>query len=1012
MDELELSCQGGCQVRMARRTAARAAGGTVESGLGEVHAPAGQRDTRLRGLLEEIDEAFIAMDWEYRCVHANGMALQIVDKDLDEVLGLRPCDLAPELAGSALERSCRDAMELGRPGMVEHRLGSGAWFEVRVYPTPAGVSVYFRRIDDRKRTEQERERLLEAYRLELSRSTLLRDVARAAASSLGLDLICERVLEQIHAHAELRAATIRMVDWERRSLRSLAVFGDPGADAGRLDEAPLGDDTISGRLLTSDLPELTDAQFRPAGRDDGGADRPPASAWLALPIAHQDETLGAMTLFFASPTPLDHESIDLYRSVAATLGAAMAHARSYQLEVEAQEALRRYELLAAEARDIMLFERRRDGRILEANRAAESAYGYSRAALLRLTIHDLRDSETTGQTGDQMAAAAHEGVLFEAVHRRSDGSIFPVEVSSRGTTSMAGEVVLLSIVRDITNRLAAQRALRDSEDRYRSLADMSPEAILVHVDGRYVFANPAAAELLGAQSPDELLGKPVLDFIHPDHRAMVVRRIEQARLGRITPLERMRWLRLDGDSVDVEVTGTGIEYAGVPAVQIVVRSRDERARAEAALRDSERRTSAELGFTNTLLRAAEALSSSVQIDTVLDRLAELLIDAVGADRLVVLLWDRMESELSVAVAKGGPSLPLGTRWPRQGAVASPIVARLTADRAMKTIDFEGGGVPRRLRRAAARVGLRLALALPITARGELLGYVAMDERGARRTFDEREIRLAKAICEQAGAALDNARLYQQEHDVAQVLRAALLKLPDAIAGLSFAHHYHPAARPAHVGGDFYDLFELDHGLVGIVVGDISGKGIEAAVLTSLVKNTIRAHATERGKTPAEVIALTNTVLARETAAETFATVFFGMLDRRDGRLVYCNAGHPASVVMHADGGIAVLPPTSPLIGAFSAFTYHNAEAYVSSDDLLFLYTDGLTEARSGRRLFGERRLFDLLVELGPSEPDQVVTGVIEAAVQFADGGLHDDLAVLALRRAELPGPSQQKLRFG
>jgi PAS domain S-box-containing protein len=1012
MDDLELRCEGGCQVRMSRCTAARPSDRTVESGLGEVHAPAGERDTRVRGLLEEIDEAFVALDWEYRCVHANGAALQFVDKDLGEVVGMRPCDLAPELTGSALERSCRDAMELGRPGTVEHRLGSGAWFEVRVYPTPAGVSAYFRPIDDRKRIEQERERLLEAYRLELSRSTLLRDVARAATSSLGLDLICERVLEQVHAHAGLRAATIRMVDWERRSLRSLAVFGDPGAEAGRLDEAPLSGDTISGRLLTSDLPELTDGEDTVTGGDDGEVVRPPTSTWLALPIAHQDETLGAMTLFFASPTPLDRESIDLYHSVAATLGAAMAHARSYQLEVEAQETLRRYELLAAEARDIMLFVRRRDGRILEANRAAESAYGYSRDALLRLTIHDLRDSETTGQTGDQMAAAAHEGVLFETVHRRRDGSSFPVEVSSRGTTSMAGEVVLLSVVRDITNRLAAQRALRDSEDRYRSLVDMSPEAILVHVEGRYVFANPAAAELLGADSPDQLLGRPVLDFIHADHHAATARRIEQAHLGRVTPLERMRWLRLDGDPVDVEVTGTGTEYAGMPAVQIVVRSRDEQARVEAALRDSERRTSAELGFTNTLLRAAEALSSSMQIDTVLDRLAELLIDAVGADRLIVLLWDRMESELSVAVAKGGPSLPLGTRWPRHGAVASPIVARLVADRAMKTIDFEGSGVPRRLRRAAARVGLRLALAVPITARGELLGYVAMDERGARRAFDEREIRLAKAICVQAGAALDNARLYQQEHDVAQVLRAALLKLPDAIAGLSFAHHYHPAARPAHVGGDFYDLFELDHGLVGIVVGDISGKGIEAAVLTSLVKNTIRAHATERGKTPAEVMALTNTVLARETAAETFATVFFGMLDRRDGRLVYCNAGHPASVVMHADGGIAVLPPTSPLIGAFSGFTYHSAEAYVSSDDLLFLYTDGLTEARSGRRLFGERRLFDLLAELGPSDPGLVVAGVIEAAVEFADGGLHDDLAVLALRRAQLPGPSQQKLRFG
>jgi len=1186
MDDLELCCEGGCQVRMSRRTAARAAGRTVESGLGEVHAPAAQRDTRLRGLLEEIDEAFVALDWEYRCVHANSAALQLVGKDLDQVLGLRPCELTPEIAGTALERSCRDAMELGRPGMVEHRLDSGAWFEVRVYPTPAGVSAYFRRIDDRKRTEQERERLLEAYRLELSRSTLLRDVARAATSSLGLDQVCASVLEQVHAHAGLRAATVRMVDWERRSLTSLAVFGDPVAETGGHDEVPLDASTICGRLLTSDLPELTDVPGAAPDGVDGHDARRPTASWLALPIVHQDETLGAMTLFFASPTPHDPESVELYRGVAAILGAALAHARSYQLEIEAQEALRRYELLAAEARDIMLFVRRRDGRILEANRAAESAYGYPREELLRLSIHDLRDSQTASQTSHQMAAAAHEGVLFETVHRRRDGSSFPVEVSSRGTTSMAGEVVLLSIVRDITNRLAAQRALRDSEDRYRSLVDMSPEAILVHEGGRYVFANPAAAELLGAASPDELLGRKVLDLIHTDHHAAVVRRIKDAHLGRVTPLQRMSWLRLDGEAVEVDVTGTGIEYGGVPAVQIVVRSRDEQARvegkaalqnrilggvttvleaaltsvteeelgqiclrvavevtesrfgfiseigpdgslrdvamhapdatacemsdetghrlaaagttarglsarvlgdnrslltnapaahpasldppaghppldaflgvpllrgdravgliavsnrdggydddhrraleglapavmqafdrkrAEHALRESERRTSAELGFTNTLLRAAEALSSSMQIETVLDRLAELLIEAVGADRLLVLLWDRVESELSVAVAKGGPSLPVGTRWPRRGGVASPVVAHLVADRAMKTIDFEAAELPRRLRRAAARVGLRLALALPITARGELLGYVAMDERGARRAFDEREIRLAKAICEQAGAALDNARLYQQEHDVAQVLRAALLKLPDAIAGLSFAHHYHPAARPAHVGGDFYDLFELDHGLVGIVVGDISGKGIEAAVLTSLVKNTIRAHATERGKTPGEVMALTNTVLSRETATETFATVFFGMLDRRDGRLVYCNAGHPASVVRHADGSIGVLPPTSPLIGAFSAFTYHSAEAFLSSDDLLFLYTDGLTEARSDRRLFGERRLFDVLTELGPSEPDVVVAGVIEAVVAFADGGLHDDLAVLALRRSELPGPSQQKLRFG
>ena len=107
------------------------------------------------------------------------------------------------------------------------------------------MSAYFRRIDDRKRTEQERESLLEAYRVELSRSTLLRDVARAATSSLGLDEICERVLVQVHAHAGLRGATVRMVDWERRTPAQPRDVRRPGAEAGRPGDVPLSAD---GRL--------------------------------------------------------------------------------------------------------------------------------------------------------------------------------------------------------------------------------------------------------------------------------------------------------------------------------------------------------------------------------------------------------------------------------------------------------------------------------------------------------------------------------------------------------------------------------------------------------------------------------------------------------------------------------------------------------------------------------------------------------------------------------------------
>ena len=108
-----------------------------------------------------------------------------------------------------------------------------------------------------------------------------------------------------------------------------------------------------------------------------------------------------------------------------------------------EEELRRYRLLAEQARDIMLFVRYADGRILEANVAAEKAYGYSKEELLALSISQLRAPETSPSVRDQMAAASEKGILFETLHRRADGSVFPVEVSSQGTTDIDGERVLL-----------------------------------------------------------------------------------------------------------------------------------------------------------------------------------------------------------------------------------------------------------------------------------------------------------------------------------------------------------------------------------------------------------------------------------------------------------------------------------------------------------------------------------------------------------------------------------------
>jgi PAS domain S-box-containing protein len=195
-----------------------------------------------------------------------------------------------------------------------------------------------------------------------------------------------------------------------------------------------------------------------------------------------------------------------------------SHTAEQDLPKLAEVALHRYEMLAAHSRDIILFMRRDNGRILEANTAAIIAYGYNREALLALTIHDLRAPGTQGLTAAQMAEADASGNLFETVHQRKDGSTFPVEVSSRGAT-IGGARTLVSVVRDITDRKRSEEALRESEALYRSLFDNMLNGFayckMLYENGRpadfvYLDVNGAFGLLTGLEN---VIGKKVSEVI-------------------------------------------------------------------------------------------------------------------------------------------------------------------------------------------------------------------------------------------------------------------------------------------------------------------------------------------------------------------------------------------------------------------------------------------------------------------------------------------------------------------
>jgi PAS domain S-box-containing protein len=247
----------------------------------------------------------------------------------------------------------------------------------------------------------------------------------------------------------------------------------------------------------------------------------------------------------------------------------------------------RYRVLARHGRDLMLFVRRADGRILEANDAALAAYGYTQDEITERSIQDLRAPGTFQLTSAQMSEADAQGVLFETIHRRKDGSEFPVEVSSQGAT-IGGVRMLLSIVRDITRRRQNADELVASEQRYKDLVQLSPDAILVHRDRIVEFVNPAAVKLFAARDAGELLGRDWLTLFHPDCHAAVREHI--ARLGRdeSTSLLERRIVRQDGVVVDVELASVWFAERQGRARQVLLRDLTDRKRHEAAAREVER----------------------------------------------------------------------------------------------------------------------------------------------------------------------------------------------------------------------------------------------------------------------------------------------------------------------------------------------------------------------------------------------------------------------------------------
>ena len=300
------------------------------------------------------------------------------------------------------------------------------------------------------------------------------------------------------------------------------------------------------------------------------------------------------------------------------------------------------------------------------------------------------------------------------------------------------------------------------------------------------------------------------------------------------------------------------------------------------------------------------------------------------------------------------------------------------------------------------------IVFPVRSAETLTGAVVCGPRLGNRPYSDADREFGSGLVAQASVALDNAwhfreTLVKQQLEKELSLAAGIQRdlFPKQMPSLPGAEIAARNRQARQVGGDYYDALPVGAGSHLLCVADISGKGLSAALLMSTIQATLRALLTETAPL-ASIAARTNDLLWASTPASKYATAFFCLYQHAGGQTSYVNCGHNDGIVLRADNSVEMLPTTGMPVGLFPKRTYEMASTAVRPGDLLFLYSDGVTEACTEieENQFGTERLVDVLRSTSALPAMEILDAVFDAIDNFAAGApQHDDITMLVLKRA-------------
>jgi len=410
-----------------------------------------------------------------------------------------------------------------------------------------------------------------------------------------------------------------------------------------------------------------------------------------------------------------------------------------------------------------------------------------------------------------------------------------------------------------------------------------------------------------------------------------------------------------------------------------------------------RRSVQELSLLNDLARE---IGASFDADEIMHTIVRRALRSVEAEQGVITLIEEREGDpMSTLVRTAGSSVQ---HDPYK--VNDSLLGWMLLHKKPLTILNPTGDA--RFRGARWDASIRSILCVPLLIRAELIGLLTVYNKKATQGFTENDQRLLAIIAAQSAQIVENARLYKEEQTLlymreeirlAHEIQTTLLpKAPPEVPGYDIAGASFPAET---VGGDYFDFIPLTEERLGLCVGDVSGKGLPAAMLMANVQATLRGQA-PWSNSVATCLERANTLLCRSIRKGTFVTLVYGILDGQRHELRYGNAGHNRPLLRTAAGEVTRLDLGDMVLGFLPSYTYQEATLPLAPGDVLLIYSDGVTEAMNPARIpFDEDRLVDLLKTCGDQPAPALIDHIVNTVQQHAgEAPPSDDMTLLVVRR--------------